>query len=63
MTKINAEKLVKTPFSLWTDKENFFFCMTYETLTHRPLPGYVETMLEKVIYSPDELKLHQVSEE
>lgn len=63
MTKINAEKLVKKPFSVWTEEEKIFFL--HDLLDHhnRPIPGYVETMLDKVIYSPDELKLQQLSEE
>jgi len=57
MTKINLQQLLKKPFVKWTDEEKIFFL--YDLLDHhkRPLPGYSETMLDNVIYSPDE-RLH-----
>jgi hypothetical protein len=54
MPKINLKKTLKKPFSEWTDEEKIIFL--HDLLDHhkRPLPGYIETMLDSVIYSPDD---------
>jgi hypothetical protein len=54
MTKINLQRTLKKPFTGWTDEEKIIFL--HDLLDHhrRPLPGYSETMLDSVIYSPDD---------
>jgi hypothetical protein len=52
MSKINLQLTLKKPFSEWTDEEKIFFLIDLLDHHHRPLPGYSETMLDKVIYSP-----------
>jgi hypothetical protein len=52
MSKINLQLTLKKPFSEWTDEEKIFFLHDLLDHHHRPLPGYSETMLDKVIYSP-----------
>jgi hypothetical protein len=54
MIRFNLQQTLKKPFSEWTDEEKIFFL--HDLLDHhkRPLPGYSETMLDKVIYSPDD---------
>jgi hypothetical protein len=57
MTKISLQQLLEKPFIRWTDEEKIFFL--FDLLDHhkRPLPGYSETMLDSVIYAPNE-RLH-----
>jgi len=54
MTKINLQQLLKKGFIRWTDEERLFFL--YDLLDHhkKPIPGYSETMLDSVIYAPNE---------
>jgi hypothetical protein len=54
MTKINLQRTLKKPFSDRADEEKIFFL--HDLLDHhfRPLPGYAETMLDSVIYSPSD---------
>jgi len=62
-SKINLQLTLKKPFSEWTDEEKKNFL--HDLLEHhnRPLPGYIETMLDKVIYSPDENLLKRSGKE
>jgi hypothetical protein len=52
MTKINLHSTLKKPFADWTDEEKIFFLQDLLDHHHRPLPGYSETMLDTVIYTP-----------
>ena len=54
MKKINLQRTLKKPFSEWTDGEKIFFLHDLLDHHHRPLPGYSETMLDSVIYSPND---------
>lgn len=63
MTKINLQQTLRKPFSEWTDDEKIIFL--HDLLDHhkRPLPGYSETMLDKIIFSPDDRLAYRMSKE
>jgi|WetSurMetagenome_2_1015567.scaffolds.fasta_scaffold40637_2 hypothetical protein len=63
MTKINLQYTLKKPFSNWTDEEKMFFLYDLLDHHHRPLPGYSETMLDNVIYTPADSFAFRVSKE
>jgi hypothetical protein len=63
MAGINLHHTLKKPFSDWTDEEKLFFLHDLLDHHHRPLPGYSETMLDSVIYTPADSYAFRVSKE
>jgi hypothetical protein len=63
MAIISLQHILKKTFSEWTDEEKIFFL--HDLLDHhkRPLPGYSETTLDNVIYSPDDRLAYRLSKE
>jgi hypothetical protein len=61
MSNINLQRIFKKPFSEWTDEEKIFFLHDLLNNHKRPLPGYSETMLDNVIYSPDDRSAYRLS--